>query len=140
MEAESADRTSLNGSWQELSSSSYSSSKALSLKISGRLDYGSSPSLTWKVKALHSGNYKVWARIRNTGGNSVYSNLDGDNGYQYFDSSSTWGWRVFYNRSVKLTAGGEHTFQIWGRDAGVEVDKVMLVPEGSSYTPSGVDG
>lgn len=136
LEAESAANTSLNGTWDTLNDSSLSNDQGMSVNVTNQMDYGSGPSLAWQVKAQHSGQYKVWARLRNTGGNSVYSNLDGDSGYQYFASSSEWVWREFWNRQITLTAGGEHTFEIWARDPGVEIDKVVLLPT-SSAAPTG---
>ena len=136
LEAESAERTSLNGDWEVLDDADYSNDQAVKANVTSRQDYASGPSLKWTIKAAHSGEYKVWALIRNTGENSVYTNLDGDSGYQYFASSTSWGWREFWNRKVNLTAGGEHTFEIWARDAGVEIDKVVLLPS-SSPAPAG---
>ena len=139
LEAESALQNKLNGAWQEISDGSYSGGQALSLdkKDPNRTHYGEGPNIRWQVKAETSGDYKVWALMRNSGANSVYSNFDGDYGYQYFRSSKQWSWRAFYNRYVGLKAGEQHELQIWARDAGVDIDKVMLIPRNSSYVPDG---
>jgi hypothetical protein len=91
------------------------------------------------VNVATAGTYRVWSRIKapDTTNNSYYFQTDtGACAYNVGDSASipanTWKWVNYQDAStastinVTLTAGA-HTFIYTGKEANVELDKVMLL-------------
>jgi hypothetical protein len=98
--------------------------------------------VTQTVNVATAGTYRVWSRIKapNTTANSYYFRVDSGCNYNVGDSTSipanTWTWVNYQDGStttpidVTLTAGS-HTLTYTGKEADVQLDKVMLLTDTS---------
>jgi hypothetical protein len=109
--------------------------------------------LTYKIKFIRSGQLYIWARASRTGGgdDSYHAGIDG----VITDSSTfltfhmtdfdygTWGW-IYYRAtagqaSVNIPSVGVHDLNIYIRENGFRIDKILLTDDPStSYTPEGM--
>jgi len=114
-----------------------------------RIDTGyatSSPQLDYAVKFTTTGTYHVWLRayVPNDDDNSVHVGLDGQpiatadriqlttyNAWTWF--KSTLDGPV---ATIDVTTPGLHTINLWMREDGVRIDRLLLTKD-STYTPSG---
>ena len=103
------------------------------------------PELRYVFEFPSSGTYYVWVRTRGASGkdDSCHVGLNGTpatyGGNGLGDSSGSWVWANTVGGSrvtVDVPSAGTHTVNLWMREDGTEVDKIVLSPD-SSYTPSG---
>jgi Gylcosyl hydrolase family 115 C-terminal domain len=108
-----------------------------------------SPRLDYEVNFLKKGTIYVWVRAYKTGGNddSLHSGLDGQaiataDRIQVAGANNTWTWtngayqdpeRIMFD----VPSAGVHTFNIWMREDGSRVDKIVLTTN-PDYTPTGL--
>ena len=110
-----------------------------------------SPRLDFKVNFTQTGTNYVWLRggapLADGAGDSVHAGLDGDNpasarridGTPTFNIATGWNWvgniqgdtRAF----IVVTNAGEHTFNIWMREDGFNLDRILLTTD-AAYTPA----
>lgn len=108
-----------------------------------------SPELQYKVNFQTTGRYYVWIRGRCVSGDcghsdSVHAGLDGQplstsDRIDYFGTSWAWHRDTMDGHSsayFDVSTAGEHTLNIWMREDGFRIDKIILTTS-SSYTPSG---
>lgn len=103
--------------------------------------------VTQNITVTTAGTYRVWSRIKvpNTTANSYYFEVDDGCAYNVGDASSiaanTWTWVNYQDGStstpidVTLTAGS-HKLTYTGKEADVQLDKVMLLTD-KSCVPTG---
>jgi hypothetical protein len=103
--------------------------------------------VTQTVNVTTAGTYRVWSRIKapDTTANSYYFEVDSGCAYNVGDATSipanTWTWVNYQDGStttpidVTLTAGS-HTLTYTGKEANVQLDKVLLVTD-TSCVPTG---
>ncbi len=103
------------------------------------------PRLDYKVTFKSAGVYYVWVRIWGSSNkdDSVHAGLDGVPAsygrYGITDSSKQWHWEQLaagQRVTVQVDAPGAHTLNIWMREDGTAIDKLLLTTD-SAYTPSG---
>lgn len=112
--------------------------------------------VTQTVNVPTAGVYRVWSRVKaaSSSANSYYFTTDSHCYYNIGDSTNlpanTWQWVDYKDGStsavvnVSLTAG-THTFKYIGREANVQLDRILLlgdlscVPTGVGDTPSCVN-
>jgi len=104
--------------------------------------------VTQTVNVATAGTYRVWSRIKapNTTANSYYFEVDGGCAYNVGDSTSvpasTWTWVNYQDGTstapidVTLTAGS-HTLTYTGKEADVQLDKIMLLGD-MACVPTGL--
>ncbi|MBN2762295.1 MAG: T9SS type A sorting domain-containing protein, partial [Bacteroidales bacterium] len=110
----------------------------------------SSAVLTYKIKFIRPGHHYIWARASRTGGgdDSYHAGIDGE----ITDSSlfltfhntefdyGTWGW-IYYRStagpaSVFVPSVGVHDLNIYIRENGFRIDKIILTDDpASEFTP-----
>jgi len=104
--------------------------------------------------SLSAGTYTIWSRLRTdtSTNNSYYMNIDGTGGNLMCGAVmggtsltvNTWTW-VKHSATVTVTTGGTYTLTMAGKDAGVEVDRVIItgdsscVPNNTAVQISGVN-
>lgn len=103
--------------------------------------------VTQTVNVSTAGTYRVWSRIKapDTSANSYYFEVDGGCAYNVGDSASipanTWTWINYQDGTtsapidVTLTAGS-HTLTYTGKEANVQLDKVLLLTD-TACVPTG---
>ena len=103
------------------------------------------PELKYVFEFPSSGTYYVWVRTRGASNSddSCHVGLNGTpatyGGYGLGDKSGSWAWKNTVGGSrvtVDVPSAGTHTVNLWMREDGTEVDKIVLSTD-SSYTPSG---
>jgi beta-glucosidase len=107
-----------------------------------------SPRLDFAVNFAQTGTYRVWVRGRDSGtttgsGDSVHAGLDGAaiasaDRIASFTSSFGWSKSTIDNveATVNVTTPGTHTVNIWMREDGFVIDKLLLTTS-STFTPTG---
>ncbi|MGI9265049.1 MAG: sulfatase-like hydrolase/transferase, partial [Gammaproteobacteria bacterium] len=115
--------------------------------IKSRNDVASSPRIDLVVNFAQTGTHYIWLRGLAPSGadNTVHAGIDGvapntADGIRNFTSSWTWtnttlgasAPRAF----IDISSVGEHTLNLWMREDGLILDKVILTTD-SSFTPSG---
>lgn len=104
-----------------------------------------SPRMDFRVRFVTTGPHNVWVRGRAAGGadDSLHAGLDGlpvgaadrINGF-----STSWAWSKGTMdggaATINVSAAGEHTLNIWMREDGFVLDKIVLTSDGG-YNPSG---
>ena len=109
------------------------------------------PRLDYKVRFQTAGTYRVYIRTQGPTNqdDSYHIGLNGTsvsttNGYG-MGWTGSWGWADFANEDefveVLVPSTGEHTFNIWMREDGVEIDKIVMkiqagVPSGQGPAAS----
>jgi hypothetical protein len=116
-----------------------------------------SPRLDYQVNFNRAGTHYVWLRGLATDGgdDSLHAGINGDNpatarridgppdaGWQPFN---TWSWggntqdEVDGSRRtrIEVPSAGVHTFNVWMREDGFRLDKIILTPD-ANYTPEGM--
>ena len=127
--------------WTAVSNGQASGGTAMQALPKNGLNVGDSadgPRLDFDVEFSTPGTYYVWVRLKTTGWGttSAHAGLDGvpaSYGRGGIASVGLWVWNnvVLFRSgdarvSVKVPAAGRHTVNVWMREAGVEVDKVIL--------------
>ena len=109
--------------------------------------------MTYKIKFVNAGQHYIWARASRTGGgdDSYHAGIDGvitDSSLfltfhmTTFDNG-TWGW-IYYRStagqaSVNIPSVGVHDLNIYIRENGFRIDKILLTEDpATSYTPEGM--
>jgi lysophospholipase L1-like esterase len=109
-------------------------------------DYAAaSPGLTFRIHFVSTGTYYIWIRGEGPDGlsDSLHAGLDGqavssaDRISGFLANSYRWLSKTMDNArpTVNVTAPGNHVFNIWAREDGMKLDKIVLT-KSSSYTPS----
>ncbi len=96
-----------------------------------------SPRLDYRVDYPSTQSVNVWVRGLGTSflSDSVWVGIDGDssNAIRINPPRGGWGWQTA-NRQLIIPAG-EHTINVWMREDGTIVDRLLFTP--SSFRPSG---
>lgn len=101
-----------------------------------------SPELRYAITLPADDTYSVWVRSNNPNqdGNSVYVGLDGTIAAGIGTSyAGQWRWShstVNGERAQVSARAGSHTLNIWAREAGQRLDRILLTTD-RSYTPTG---
>ena len=105
----------------------------------------SSPRLDYEVNFTHSGTHYVWIRGigQSTKDDSIHMGLDGQelsSSDEISSLSTSWTWS---NQTmdgpvatIQVTTPGTHTINLWMREDGTIIDKIVLTVN-PSYVPSG---
>lgn len=103
------------------------------------------PRLDYAVNFTTTGTYYIWVRMLGPNGSddSLHAGLDGTaasfGGSGMTDSSNAWTWVGSVNSTrvqVNVTTTGVHTLNVWMREDGTYLDKVLMTTS-STFTPSG---
>ncbi|MEM1142988.1 MAG: putative Ig domain-containing protein [Pseudomonadota bacterium] len=157
-EAESAtSNLARNGQqWEQVGSGSASGS----LAMEARPDLGTnnadnyvvtSPRLDYTAEFVASGTHYVWVRGfgKNLGGDSVHVGLDGigQSTSKRVDvfPTGTWSWSnqiqvgpgILQVATIEVDAPGIHTLNVWMREDGFRIDKIVLTTD-ASFVPNGL--
>jgi beta-glucosidase len=141
-------------SWQSSTTGSPSGGQALAAlpdnDTNNNANYTTlSPQLDFAVTFAQTGTYRVWVRGRDSGtttgnGDSVHAGLDGvaiatADRISSFTSSFGWSKSTMDNveATVNVTTPGNHTVNIWMREDGFVIDKLLLTTSTSSTPPTG---
>ena len=144
-------------SWDAITEPHNSAGEALRAQPnSGALineDYvNTSPHLGYRINVRTPGRYYVWVRAKASSGNddSLHVGLDGvaaPNGFRVSNFESYWSWSSTLMGSgerayVDIGSAGEHVFDVWMREDGIIIDKILLTssdqfePEGQGLVES----
>jgi len=151
MEAEhyQANVPNIGYSWSPVTIPGYSGSGALPvMPDDGRspLNAGGGPRLDYQVRFTRAGTHYVWIRAlsHSSASDSLYVGLDGaTTGALYMTGMNldgqTWTWtrqRSGGVATINVTSIGLHTINVWMRESGIVLDKLVLTTR-SSYAPTG---
>ncbi|MCP2501017.1 MAG: hypothetical protein NCA08_05570 [Deltaproteobacteria bacterium] len=139
-----------NYAWMPVSNSGYSGSGALQiLPNDGPKPFqaGAGPRLDYQVQFTNTGTHYIWLRALSDSfaSDSLYVGLDGGTagaGYMIAlnQDGSTWTWSNQMSTGVvatlNVTSPGVHTVNVWMRESGIVLDKLVLTT-GASYVPTG---
>src|SRR5690606_31482700 len=111
-------------------------------------DRSNGPRLDYEVTFETPGTYYVWAQMYGPSGadNSIHVGLDGEPatyGHEGMSASNRWGWvnevekrRGRKDVTVYVPRAGTYTLNLWMREDGVRVDKLVLARD-HRYKPQG---
>jgi hypothetical protein len=100
-----------------------------------------SPRLDYRVNFNHAGTYYVWLRAfaTSSNSNSVHVGLDGQNVSTaeniYIPVTGDYVWTRGLVKSIVVSTPGEHVLNIWMRESGTIIDKLVL-SQTSGFTPA----
>ena len=111
------------------------------------VDYvNTSPQLEYRINVRTPGRYYVWVRAKasSTSDDSLHVGLNGaaePNGYRISNFESYWSWSSTLmdsgNRAyVDIGSAGEHVFDVWMREDGIIIDKILLTSS-DQFEPQG---
>jgi hypothetical protein len=136
-----------NHTWEVDKKSDFSGESALMAapedKVILKTAYdGKSPRLDYQVKFNTAGTYYIWVRGFGQKGssNSVHVGLDeqtvptAEN--VSIPLSGNYAWTDGLARTIEVTAPGVHTVNVWMRESGSRIDKLVLSPD-AGFTPTG---
>jgi len=95
-----------------------------------------SPNLAYSIHLTNSGVFKLWIRAWGASGSddSVYVGVDGGGAQTVgFSQTGVWVWRSV---QVSITNSGPHTLNLWMREDGAYVDRILLA-RSLTFTPTG---
>ncbi len=135
--------------WTPVSNAGYSGTGALQVLPNDEpnpLPAGSGPRLDYQVEFTQTGTHYVWIRALaySVAGDSLYVSIDGGtsdlallsnmstDGQTWTWTNNAWGGA----ETINVTSTGVHTINVWMRESGVVLDKIVLTTN-SGYTPSG---
>jgi hypothetical protein len=111
-----------------------------------------SPRLDFKVNFTKTGTHYVWlrggSRLSDGAGDSVHAGIDGDNpasarridGTPTFNIATGWNWvgniQGDTRASIDVTNAGEHTLNIWMREDGFVLDRILVTSD-ETFAPTG---
>ncbi len=105
-----------------------------------------SPRLDYKIKFVKTGTHYIWIRAigATTADDSVHAGLNGQaltTSDKITGFAASWAWsKTTVDGSavatVNVAAAGEHTLNLWMREDGIVIDKIVVTTS-STYTPSG---
>lgn len=107
-----------------------------------------SPRMDYRVRFVTTGPHHVWVRGRGptTADDTVHAGIDGlpiAEADRIDNFSPNWAWSKHTmdgnNATINVTAPGEHTLNIWMRDDGFDIDKIVLTTAGG-YSPPAPNG
>ena len=138
----------ISTSWQNFNDANASGGSALRAEPNTGAYTGlntNGPRLDYKVNFTTTGTYRVFIRSAAATGqdDSYHVGLDGtavttNSGYGMYHLGS-WDWADEANGGlpvvIDVSTPGEHTFNLWMREDGVEIDKIIL--KKSTVSPSG---
>jgi len=103
--------------------------------------------LSWDVEFASAGEYWIWVRMQQNGedANSIHVGLDGEihplAEHGISTNASGWNWVGLYANhstnhpiSLNVTSPGRHTIDLWVRESGVDVDRIILTND-SQWMP-----
>ncbi|GAB3691865.1 hypothetical protein GCM10027592_10220 [Spirosoma flavus] len=141
-----------NRSWTPLSASNASGNIAMTvtgadINVQNNLV---GPRMDYSVNFTTVGTYYVWVRMA-AGTDGIYDDsfhigLDGTavtlspNSPNYNNGSTTWTWLKAAGSTafrVNVNTAGSHTLNIWMREDGVKIDKIVMTTS-ATYTPTGI--
>lgn len=102
----------------------------------------SSPQLDYQVKLASRGTYYVWVRAygKNNRSNSMYVGLNGrpirSSRVISVPVSDSFVWTSGHNTRFKIRRAGEYTLNLWMRESGTVVDKIILSTD-PNFIPTG---
>ena len=104
-----------------------------------------SPELQYRINFTTTGTYYIWMRGRGptTSDDSIHAGMDGTapssaKGISSFPNSWTWSRSITGGvATIVVSITGLHTFNLWMREDGFIVDKILLRKDSSSTAPSG---
>jgi hypothetical protein len=100
-----------------------------------------SPRLDYRVNFNSAGTYYVWLRAfgPSESANSVHIGLDGQKVSTaeniYIPVTDDYAWTYGLGHSIEITAPGEHILNIWMRESGTVIDKLVLSQD-AGFTPA----
>jgi hypothetical protein len=108
----------------------------------------SSPGLRYRVRLRVGGTYYVWVRKYSTGGldDSCHIGLNGvatstSDRIDAFANPNLWAWTNGTldgpRATIQVTAAGEVDINLWMREDGFRVDKIVLTTD-PNFVPSGM--
>ena len=107
---------------------------------------GAGPRMDYQVQFTKTGTHYIWIRaLAHSGGSdSLYVGLDGGTAGAVYMTGLNWDgvtWKWSKQKSggtatINVTSTGLHTINVWMRESGVVLDKLVLTTS-SSYTPTG---
>ncbi|MBO0930003.1 M14 family zinc carboxypeptidase [Fibrella aquatilis] len=139
--------------WSPLSVSTASGGVTMTIANTTNINVQNSlvgPRLDYSVNFVTTGTYYIWVRMA-AGVNGIYDDsfhlgLDGatpvtlsPNLTNYNNGSAAWTWIKAAGTTafrVVITAPGLHTINLWMREDGVQVDKLVMTTS-TTYTPTG---
>ena len=103
------------------------------------------PELQYRINFTTTGTYYTWIRGRGptTNDDSIHAGIDGTapssaKGITGFPNSWTWSRSITGGvATIVIGTTGIHTFNLWMREDGFIVDKILLRKDSSSTAPSG---
>lgn len=100
-----------------------------------------SPHLTYEIEFAITGAYYLWVRgmADNTAGDSVHYGVDGvvvssGAGDSIQVNVASFAWSNGSGASINITSTGLHTLDLWMREDGVVIDRLLLTTD-PGYTP-----
>lgn len=105
-----------------------------------------SPELQYQIHFTTTGTYSIWIRGKGptTNDDSVHAGVDGTTPTSAdrignFPNSWTWSRNTLDGApaTIIISTAGIHTFNIWAREDGFIIDKILLRTSSSSTAPSG---
>ena len=104
-----------------------------------------SPELQYRINFTTTGTYYIWIRGRGptTSDDSIHAGIDSTapssaKGISGFPNSWTWSRSITGGvATIIVSTTGIHTFNLWMREDGFIVDKILLRKDSSSTAPSG---
>jgi hypothetical protein len=152
MEAEDNDGVLARGgkTWAQLAGAAYTGGKALQAGPNTGTQLGSntaatqSPQVDFKINFANAGVHYLWLRTASasSGDDSLHAGLNGvaQGGAINLNASRSVGWSntMMGGAIAKITvpSAGVHTLNLWMREDGVIVDKIVLATS-ASFVPSG---
>ncbi|MBD2751395.1 M14 family zinc carboxypeptidase [Spirosoma validum] len=141
-----------NRSWSVFTDSNASAGKAMTITGTDVNVQNSlvGPRLDYALNFTTTGTYYVWVRMA-AGADGIYDDsfhigLDGGtpvtlnpNSTNYNNGSQSWSWVKAAGSTaftVVINTPGAHTLNLWMREDGVRVDKIVMT-NSASYTPTG---
>ncbi|WP_416399446.1 chitobiase/beta-hexosaminidase C-terminal domain-containing protein [Allohahella sp. A8] len=139
--------------WAPLADARFSGSAALQAQPAGTGSYNSnyetvSAALDYRIRFAEAGTYYVWIRGQGNDGSSdsIHVGLNGEpvaaaKAITWFSPVGQPAWSRYSqstggNARIVVPSAGDHTLNLWMRETGFIVDRVLLT-RSSSYAPSG---
>ncbi|GAA3949551.1 chitobiase/beta-hexosaminidase C-terminal domain-containing protein [Allohahella marinimesophila] len=139
--------------WAPLANSRYSGNAALQAQPAGTGSYNSdyetvSAALGYRIRFAEAGTYYVWIRGQgdDVGSDSIHVGLNGEpvasaKAITWFSPLGQPAWSRYSqasggNARIVVPSAGDHTLNLWMRETGFIVDRVLLT-RSSGYKPSG---
>jgi hypothetical protein len=112
-------------------------------------DFATGARLDYRVRFTQPGTYKMWIRsIETSAADSIYYGLDG--GYVAAVTGIAVGpfnWNddpedapTTGTNHFTISGPGDHTINVWVREDGLPLDKIMIVLESTDFDPSSING